>query len=323
MKENKMSQAPSKALVIMAFAAVYLIWGSTYLGIKYAIETIPPFFMAGARFLTAGLVLMLWCFLKGEELPRGKPLAFIALGGVLMLFVGNAAVGWVEQYLPTGLAAIVVASLPLWFVALDKRQWHYNFSHKWIIIGVLVGFSGVLLLVLGKSTLDIAGDRMRVISILVLITGTMCWATGSLITKYKKIKGSTTAKAGIQMLAAGAVSLLAGCISKEQNNFELGKVSSTSIIALCYLIVIGSLVAYMSYIWLLSVRSASIVSTYAYVNPIVAVFLGWLMLDEVIGLNQLIALGVILLGVVLVNLPKAKKEKAVEGSQLVLTADQP
>ncbi len=304
MTYDKMKSSPSKALIIAAFTAIYIIWGSTYLGIKYAIETIPPFFMAGIRFLITGIILIVWCILKKDKFPSNKFFGIIAFSGVLMMFVGNAGVGWVEQYLPIGIAAIVVASLPLWFVALDKRQWQYNFSNKLIILGVLVGFSGILLLMLDKSSLNIADDPKKLIAFFVLLTGTICWAIGSLISKYKKADGATTARVGIQMLAAGVVSMVAGFISKEHNGFELTKISSTSLFALLYLIVMGSLVAYLSYMWLLSVRSPSIVGTYAYVNPVVAVFLGWLMLDEVIGRNQVIALCIILLGVVLVSMPK-------------------
>jgi drug/metabolite transporter (DMT)-like permease len=197
-------------LIIAAFAAVYIIWGSTYLAIKYAIETIPPFLMAGGRFLIAGSIIIGWCISKKESIPWGKSLGIVAISGVLMLFFGNAAVGWVEQYLPTGIAAIVVASLPLWFVALDKKQWQYNFSNKLIILGVLVGFGGVLLLVLDKKSLNIANDPEKLVAFFVLVAGTICWATGSLISKYKKVNGSTIAKAGIQMLAAGVVSIIAG-----------------------------------------------------------------------------------------------------------------
>lgn len=303
-------QEPSKALILAAFAAVYIIWGSTYLGILYAIKTIPPFLVVGTRFLIAGGSLFAWCRLRGEASPSLASLGKIALGGVLMLFVGNGAVTWVEQYLPSGLAAIIVATVPLWFVVLDKKQWPYYFSSKLIITGLLVGFAGVLLLFAGKGTLNLTDDPTKVLSFFILIVGTIGWAIGSLYSKYKKVEGSTTIKAAVQMLAAGILSVAVAFISGEHKTFQWSQVSPTSLFALGYLIVFGSLIGYMSYIWLLSVRPPSLVGTYAYVNPVVAVFLGWLIAGETITTQQVLALMVILAGVVLVNLSKEKKQEA-------------
>lgn len=299
----------SKTLIIAAFAALYIIWGSTYLGIKYAIETIPPFLMAGIRFLIAGLLLLVWCIIKREPMPSLKSIGIISLAGILMLFVGNAAVVWSEQYLPTGLVAIIVATVPLWFVLLDKRQWHFHFTNKLIIIGLLIGFAGVMMLFAGKGSAGITGSRMKGISFFILIAGSIGWAIGSLYSKYKKTDGSTIVKVAIQMLAAGIVGIIAGFVANEHKGFALSQVSNTSILALIYLITLGSMVAYIAYIWLLSIRPPSLVGTYAYVNPVVAVFLGWLMLGEVISTQQVIALSVILAGVILVNFSNEKHPK--------------
>ena len=145
----------TKLLVLAAFAAVYVIWGSTYLAILFAIKTIPPFFMAGSRFLIAGIVLLSWALIKGERIPDKNSVLKISLAGILMLSIGNASLAWVEQYLPSGLAAILVATVPLWFVVLDKRQWNFYFSNKQIILGLIVGFAGVVLLFSGKSSADL------------------------------------------------------------------------------------------------------------------------------------------------------------------------
>ena len=300
-------QKQPKALIILAFLALYIIWGSTYLGIKYAIQTIPPFFMVGIRFSIAGLLLLVWCIIKKESLPSLKSIGLISLAGILMLFIGNAAVVYAEQYLPTGLVSILVATVPLWFVILDKRQWRFHFSNKLIIVGLLIGFAGVLMLFAGKGSIGITGSKMKIISFFILIAGSIGWAIGSLYSKYKKTDGSTIVKVAIQMLAAGVVAIIAGFINKEQHVFEISKVSLTSILALCYLITMGSLVAFIAYIWLLSVRPPSLVGTYAYVNPVVAVFLGWLIADEIITTQQIIALAIVLLGVLLVSLSKEKK----------------
>jgi drug/metabolite transporter (DMT)-like permease len=221
-----------------------------------------------------------------------------------MLFVGNGAVSWSEQYLPSGLAAIVVATVPLWFIVLDKRQWGYHFSNARIMTGILIGFAGVFMLFSGKGSANLASSHEKVIAFLVLITGTIGWAIGSLYSKYKKVEASVTMKAAVQMLTAGLVALVAAFVTGENKDLHIAAISYQSIIALIYLTTMGSLVGFMSYIWLLSVRPASQVGTYAYVNPAVAVFLGWLVLHETITAPQILALLVILAGVILVNLKK-------------------
>jgi len=313
------NKEPSKLLVLAAFASLYLIWGSTYLGIRIGLKTIPPFFLVAARFFVAGAILYVWCLSKGEKAPSLKIFSTIGVGGVLMLFMGNGAVSFAEQYLPSGLAAIVVATVPLWFILLDKSQWSYHFSNKTIIAGILVGFAGVLLLFAGKGSADFAGNTMKLASFFVLLIGTVGWAVGSLYSKYKKVEASVTMKAAVQMLAAGVISVLAGLALGEQKQMVLSHVSWQSATALLYLIIFGSLVAYMSYIWLLSVRPASLVGTYAYVNPVVAVFLGWLIADEQITVQQIFALVVILAGVILVNFaPQRKKVTITKEAEVVV-----
>ena len=308
MKEILASKEPAKALVIAAFTALFIVWGSTYLGIMLAIKSIPPFFMLGTRFLVAGLILLIWCLKKGEKIPSLKPFAAVGVGGILMLFIGNGAVTWAEQYLATGLVAIVVASMPLWFVLLDKRQWKFNFSNKLIILGFIVGFAGVLMLFAGKKIDDFTEDKSKLVSFFVLVAGTIGWATGSLYSKYKEADVSVTMKAAVQMISAGAAALLTGLATGELNNFFINNITLQSLLALLYLIIMGSLVTYMAYIWLLSVRPPAIVGTYAYENPVVAVFLGWLIAGETITQQQIFALIVILSGVILVNFSKEQKK---------------
>jgi len=204
------------------------------------------------------------------------------------------------------LAAIIVATVPLWFVLLDRRQWHYYFSNRQIILGLCIGFAGVILLFSGKSAAHLFEDRMRIISLIVLLIGTLSWATGSLYAKYRKIQGSTLVKVAIQMTAAGIAFLLMAFFFESQDP-RAGSMTWTSMLALMYLIVFGSMIAYMAYMWLLSVRPASLVGTYAYVNPVVAVLLGWMVAGEKIGSQQIIGLAVILCGLFIVNFSKEKK----------------
>jgi drug/metabolite transporter (DMT)-like permease len=300
---------PSKALIIAAFAAIYIIWGSTYIAIIIAIKDIPPLLMAGIRFITAGLVLYTYARFRGESTPNAHAISRISFSGVLMLFCGTGAVAWVEQYITSGLAAIIVATVPLWFVLFDKREWKFNFSNKWIMAGLAIGFIGVLVLFADKKSIDFSGDKMKLISLFILVAGTISWSIGSLYSKYKPVAASTGMKAAIQMMAAGIMSLIVGLITGEHHRVDWNNISTDSWLALLYLITMGSLVGYMAYVWLLSVRPPAIVGTYAYVNPVVAVFFGWLIINESINPKQLIALGVILCGVILVSFAKDKKQK--------------
>ena len=298
----------SKGWVLTALISLYIIWGSTYLGNLIAIETIPPFIMAGFRFTVAGLLLLSWCLLKGQKIPPPGSVARISLAGILMLFMGTGAVVWVEQFLPSGLTAVIVATVPLWFVIMDKREWSLYFANKNIIIGLLIGFAGVMLLFAGKSSLNLSGNKQQLFSFFVLTGGSICWAIGSLLSKYQQSEGSTTMKAALQMIAAGIASIIFALLNHEQAHFNLNYISRSSIIAVAYLITFGSLIGYMSYIWLLSVRPPSLVGTYAYINPVVAVFLGWMVAHETITSLQVLALCVILAGVIMVNFSKEKKK---------------
>ncbi len=306
-KNESNSSAPSKTLVMAAFTSVYLIWGSTYTGILLAIKTIPPFCMAGIRFFASGIILIIYCLIKGEKIPDKNSVFKNSLVGILMLFFGTTSLIWVEQFLPSGLCAITVAIVPLWFVFLDKKNYKQNFSDKFILIGLLVGFAGIILLFSGKSSVDLQHNTAQLIAFIVLVTSGVLWAIGSLYSKYANAAGSTFMKGGIQMMAAGLCGFISAFIAGEQHHFYLHKISTESWEALIYLVFMGSIVGYIAYIWLLSVRPPSIVGTYAYVNPVVAVFLGWFVAGETISFIQLIALIIILSGVLLVNFSKYKK----------------
>jgi drug/metabolite transporter (DMT)-like permease len=318
--------SPSKSLVIAAFVAIYLIWGSTYLAILIAIKTMPPMLMAGGRFVIAGLILLIWAFLRGERLPDARSIGKIAFSGFMLLFIGNGAVTWTEQYLPSGLVAILVATVPLWFVLLDTRQWTFHFSNRSIIVGLCIGFAGVILLFAGKNTAAIFHDRSKFISLLMLVCSTICWTIGSLFSKYRKMQGSTLMKVALQMLVAGILFFILAFTLYEQDGLRLSGITWASVAALAYLIVMGSIIAYLAYMWLLSVRPASLVGTYAYVNPVVAVFLGWLLAHESISIQQAIGLGVIILGLVVVNRSKERKlpapvEAGVQANPLILSSE--
>ena len=298
---------PSKLLVVAAFAAVYIFWGSTYIGIALAIKTTPPFLMAAIRFFVAGLILFVWCLANGEQIPDAISVSKNSLAGIMMLFFGTTSLIWAEQYLPAGLSSVIIATTPFWFVILDKKNWKKNFSDKFILIGLVVGLAGIFMLSANKKSINLRGDKMQLISFFVLLFGSVSWAIGSLYSKYTITNGSTRMKGSFQMMAAGLSALLVSIVSGEYNNSLWGHISMSSINAMLYLITFGSLVGFIAYIWLLDVRPPAIVGTYAYVNPAVAMFLGWWILNEKITSAQIVALFIILSGVLLVNLSKYKK----------------
>ncbi|HVM88931.1 MAG TPA: EamA family transporter [Puia sp.] len=307
MQQTLAYKEPSKLLVLAAFAAVYVFWGSTYIAIAIAIKSTPPFLMAAIRFFAAGFILYLWCIGKGEKMPDKISVSKNSLAGVLMLFFGTTSLIWVEQYLPAGLCSIIIASTPFWFVLLDKKHWRQNFSDKFIILGLIIGLAGIVILSLGKESINLRGNKTQLISFFVLIFGTILWATGSLYSKYTTTNGSTSIKASFQMMAAGLFAFMVSVASGEYSHFSWSQITTSSINAMLYLITFGSLVGFIAYIWLLDVRPPAIVGTYAYVNPAVAMFLGWWILNEKITSPQIMALFIILSGVLLVNLSKYKK----------------
>ncbi|MGA0556832.1 EamA family transporter [Larkinella sp. VNQ87] len=308
---------PRPLLVILAFAAVYIIWGSTYLAALLGLKSMPPFLMASLRFLIAGMLLLAWCIWKKQATLSGKIVARNTLSGVLMLFGGTVSVIWAEQYIPSGLAAILVTTLPFWFVILDRRQWKNYFSNGMIPGGLVIGFIGVILLLAQPGrmgTLQRVGDYYW-LSIAVLMSGGIFWTVGSLFAKYRPSPSSNLLNGSLQLLAAGLFSGLVSVFSGELADFQIEQVTVESWLALGYMIVMGSVITYVAYLWLLQVRPPAVVSTYAYVNPVIAVLLGTLFANEVISLRQVLALGVILVGVLLVNLPNYQSVRKVGNSK--------
>lgn len=302
----------STAMVVIAFATVYLVWGSTYFFIQKAVQEIPPFIMGAVRFLASGLLLLLWCVYKKEKLWNPRQIKTAVLSGVLLLFIGNGAVIWAEQKLPSSLVAVLVSAAPLWFVLLDKPKWKENLRSRSILIGLLVGFIGVILLFSEKVTeaLSSSGSVAQVIGLLILIIGSMSWAGGSLYSKYK---GSGTAIVNTmwQMLAASIAFGIFSLAGNEWTDFQWQSVSAGAWWSVFYLITMGSLAGYSAYVWLLQVRPATQVSTYAYVNPVVAVLLGVCFAGEHMSIIQVAGLAIILTSVLLINLAKQRKEKQI------------
>lgn len=306
------SKQVSTLKVIIAFATVYIVWGSTYFFIRVAIEDFPPMLMAAFRFITAGVLMLLWCIITKEKVFDWKYIKPAAVSGLLMLFIGNGAVIWAEQYISSSLAAILVSASPLWFIIIDKPKWSENFNRQ-TIFGLVIGFIGVILLFsenLSHAFSD-SGNGYYAIATIALVLGSISWAAGSIYSKYKASGSSNTVNTTWQIMAAGLAFVLSSFIANEPASFHFADVSMRSWMAVIYLITMGSLAGYSAYVWLLKVRPAAQVSTYAYVNPVVAVLLGVFFGGEHMTMIQISGLAIILVSVLLINLAKARAEKRI------------
>lgn len=299
-----MAAKPSTALVVAAFAAIYLIWGSTYLAIKLAIDTLPPLLMAGVRFVLAGVLL--WAIAPGDRRQRPTRndwLWAFAIGGLLLL-AGNGIVSVVEGKMPSSVAALLITSVPLWMALLDWLVFRGNAPGPLVVLSLLLGFGGVALLA-GNAD-GWVGGQVDFLYVGAILFGCMCWALGSLLSRRGGIKLPILRVVALQMLCGGLLLTAAGLVRGELTGLDLAAVSTQSAWAWLYLVVFGSVVAFSAYVWLLSVQPASMVATYAFVNPVVAVLLGNLWLDEPIGPRTLLASVLIIAAVALVTYVKAK-----------------
>lgn len=303
------SKTPSTAMVVLAFATVYIVWGSTYFFIQRALAGLPPFTLGAIRFIAAGLLMMTWSVLQGEKLFSWQNMKPAIVTGLLLLFIGNGVVIWVEQFLPSAMVAIMLSSSPLWFVALDKSKWQENFSNKSTIAGLIIGFAGVVLLFSERimNSFSSLNSSRDLFAMLLVILGSIAWSGGSLYSKYKTGSSSATVNSTWQMLAAGIAFIPGALISGELQNIDFQAVPMNTWLATGYLVIFGSIIGFSAYVWLLKVQPATKVSTYAYVNPVVAVLLGIFFAKESISQIQIIGLIVILGSVLLINLHKYRK----------------
>jgi len=297
--------------IALALGAVYVLWGSTYLAIAVAIRTIPALLMAGARYLTAGALLYGWARWRGA----GRPLAIhwrsaVVVGGLLLLG-GNGGLVWAEQRVPTGTAALLVSTVPLWMVLLDWLRPGGNRPAWKVVAGLALGCAGLILLL--RPT---AGTHLDPLSVVIVLLGAFSWAWGSLRSRTAVLPASPLLATAMEMLGGGALLILAGLVTGEGAHLHLAQVSAGSLLAFGYLITGGALIGFTAYIWLLRVASPVVVGTYAYINPIVAVFLGWLILGEPLTGRTLAAAAVIIAGVVLITLSRRAPAPAAETKDL-------
>ena len=284
--------------IMLAFFAVYVCWGATYLAMRVGVEEIPPHLMSGTRFVIAGLLLYGWSRLRGDGPPTVQHWRSATVIGAFLLLGGNASVAWAEQRVPSGLAAVLIAVAPIWMVGLEwARGGSRPKAH--VVAGLLLGLAGLVLLVFSRSS---PGSRVDPFGATILVLASASWAWGSVLSKSISLPSSPFLTTSMEMIGGGVLLLLTAAVAGQFHGFDPTRISLPAFLSWGYLVVFGSLVGFTAYIWLLGVTSIAKAGTYAYVNPIVAVILGWAVLHETVTMTMLLAAGVILAGVALVSI---------------------
>jgi drug/metabolite transporter (DMT)-like permease len=308
-------QSPSRFAVILAFGLVYLFWGSTYLAIDIAVQTIPPALMCGLRFSIAGVVMLAVCAaMRRRVWYSAKQIALSAVVGILLLMGGNLTLAWAEQTVPSGLAALIIAITPLWFLVLDSLLLgHHRISGRGKA-GLGLGIAGLFVLFWPELHSSSQIGRRELWASVTLLGGSFSWALGSVLSKRWQSGIDVFSATAWQVTAAGAANLL---FALAAGNFSRATWTTRGVSAVLYLVVCGSWIGYTAYIWLLEHVPTSKVSTYAYVNPVVAVFLGWLVLHE--RVDRFIVMGslIVVLSVILVTSAKVEEKAAAEELSVV------
>ena len=295
------SEKPSRLAYYSAYAALYLIWGSTYLAIGFTVETIPPFFSGSMRFFLAGGLLLAWCLLREKERPTRA--GFIAAFKVaaVMLLGGYGAVVWAQQTVPSSVAALIISIEPLWFVIFD---WLFFKSRKPTLaesVGLVLGFGGTVFLVLDQSGYSLSLSGEHTAGMLIVLVATVNWSMGALYSRKAPVAKSSLLSTAMQMTAGGVLLLILSAAAGEPARLSLEAISLKSVAALAYLVVFGSLIGFTAFVWLLKVDRASRVVTHTFVNPLVALFLGWSIGGETVSVPMLVSAGIIIFSVVLIT----------------------
>ncbi|AOO64279.1 drug/metabolite exporter YedA [Sulfurospirillum halorespirans] len=302
--ENLAIEYKKTIMTVVALLSVYIVWGSTYLGIKIAIETFPPFLMAGIRFLIAGALLYGFVVVKEKKHPKLIEWRDTTIIGTLLLLGGNGLVVIAEKTIPSSIAAIVIATVPLWMIVIAWLLKSQTRPNKSTLIGTLIGFIGVVILMFPSDQEHLHFDTF---GLLLTFLAAILWSFGSIYSQKATLPTSVMLSTAMQMLSGGLVLMITATLFGEWQQFHIETLSSRSLFALAYLIFIGSLVGFSAYVWLLKNVSPYLASTYAFVNPMVALFLGYFFADEVLSVKALIATVLIISAVVMITLSKARK----------------
>lgn len=301
------SAAPTRTALVLAFAAIYVIWGSTYLGIRIAVETMPPFLMAAARFLLAGGVLFTFLKLRGAAWPSARQWRINTVIGTFLLLGGNGAVVWAEQYVPSGITALIIGASPLFFV-ITEWAWPGGTRPTAVVLGaMLLGFAGVTWLAAPwENGLEGGIHPGGLVAILI---GSISWSIGSIYSRHAKHGADPFLASALQMLGGGSALVIVALLHGDFGRLDFAAISPRAWGAFAYLVALGSLVGFSTFVWLMKHSTPARVSTYAYVNPIVAVFLGWLILREPIGPRTLVASAIIITAVAIITVQKNRGPK--------------
>lgn len=300
-----------------ALIALYIVWGSTYLAIRFVVESMPPFLAAGFRFLIAGAVLYAFSRLRREKKPVRVEWRSAAIVGLFLIVGGNGAVMWAEQRVASGIASLMIASVPLWIALLDTIRPGGRRPDRWVILSVIAGFIGIIILV-GPSQMVGSEDQVDLVGIAVLLFAAFSWAIGSLYNRGAQLPDSPLLATGMQMLVGSLGLIILGTVVGEWSRVNPAEFTTNSLLGFGFLVIFGSWVGFASYIWLLRVAPTTLVSTYAYVNPLVAIMLGSLLAGEALTPRVLLAALFILGSVVVITMSQSVGSKAapVEETQL-------
>lgn len=305
---TRQRKRPRRLHIFAAFAAIYIIWGSTYLAIRYAVQTIPPFLMLGTRFIVSGLILFAWSRWRGIANPTRRQWINASVAGLFLLVGGNGAVGWAEQTMASGLTALIVSVLPFWLVIIDWARPNGRAPRPLVVTGLLLGIVGIFVLVnpLGSNR----ASGINTIGASVLLIGSLSWAIGSFYSRDADLPGSGFMRTAAEMLTGGVLLFSVGLIAGEARTFDITHVSRESVLGLLYLTSFGSLLGFTAYIWLFDNVAPALAGTYAFVNPVVAVFLGWAFASEPLSARTLVAAAIVIGAVAMITV--ARGEPAAE-----------
>jgi drug/metabolite transporter (DMT)-like permease len=284
--------------IILSFSAIYVIWGTTYLGIRYAVETIPPMLMAGTRFVLAGGILYLISRFGGREKPTIKQWRSASIIGAFLILIGHGAVVIASKTVPSSLVALLVSTVPIWMVLIDWTRRHGPAPSWKVIFGLILGFMGMAFLIgPGKIVTEAGGD---VVGIVLAMLAPIFWSIGSLYSRTANLPDSSLLGTSMQMISGGVMALTAAVVLGEFNGFDITEVSLHSTLAFFYLVIFGSWIAFSSYIWLLKNTTAARISTYTYVNTVIALFVGWIIGREYLSPRAIFAAAIIIVSVVII-----------------------
>jgi drug/metabolite transporter (DMT)-like permease len=286
----------------LALLTIYIVWSTTYLAIRIGVESLPPVLFTGLRWLIAGVIMVVILFLRKNKLPGKKDIIHLGIAGILLLGGGNGLVVFAEQWVPSGLTALLLTTVPLWIVGIEFLMPNSKKVNVMVWVGLVFGLIGVGM-IFGTDIKSLFNPSYLK-GVAALMVANICWTAGTLYLKYKKVSVQPLMGAAVQMLIAGIAITAAGLLAGESGTFHF---TSSGFFAFIYLIIAGSLIAYGAYVYAVSHLPISLVSTYAYVNPVIALFLGWLILDEKITIWVVLAAFVILAGVMLVKKGSEKK----------------